>query len=91
MKVGLVVFWRIEVHDAVHAVDVNTTSRHVGSHEHVELVGSEVRQGLFTLALTKVTVNGGGVNALLLELLDETVGAALGAGEDNRLIESSAD
>ena len=72
MQVGLVVFWRIEVNDAVHTIDVNTPSGDVRGDQDGEVPGSEISQGLLALALSQVAVNGGGIDAFLFQLLHQT-------------------
>src|ERR1035437_2254744 len=91
VQVGLLIFGWVKVHHAVHAVDVKTTRGDVGRHEHGQLLGLKVRQRLFALALAKVAVNRGGVHSFFLQLLHESVGAALGATEDERLVKGVAD
>ena len=91
VQVSLVVFWWVEVNHAVNAVNVETTCGHVGGHEDSKGARAEVGQGLLALTLAKVAVNSGGVDALFFQLFDETVGAALGASENDGLVKGAAD
>ena len=51
------------------------------------LPGAEVGQGADALRLALVAVDRRGGDAVAVELLDELVGAVLGAGEDERLVD----
>jgi hypothetical protein len=89
VQVGLVVLGRIEVDDHVDHVDVEAPGGHVGGHQGGQLALGEVLQGPLPVGLAEVAVDGVGLDALLPELLDQPVGAPLGAHEDQGLLLSS--
>ena len=60
---------------------MNSTSRHVGGHQNLDLTGLDALQGALTLSLGAVTVNGHGRDAAVFELAGQTVGTVLGTGE----------
>jgi len=86
VQVGLVVLGRVVVDHHVDALDVQSPGRHVGGDEHRQLAGAEVGKGALPVGLAQVAVDGGGPQALALELLDELVGTTLRAHEDERLL-----
>ena len=53
----------------------------------VDAAGLEVGERANALRLALVAVDGGGGDAVLLQLLGQPVGAVLGAGEDERLLD----
>ncbi len=75
------VLGRVVVDDDVDVVDVETAGGHVGGHEHWQAAGGEVLERLLAARLAQIAVDGGGPYPLLAELLDQAVGAALGADE----------
>ncbi len=64
---------------------VDAARRHVGGDEDVLLAGLERGHRALALLLVQVAVHGGGVEAAVVELLDEAGGGALGAREDDGL------
>ena len=64
--------------------DVDAARGDVGRDERVDAAGLEARERLLALGLRLVAVHRDGVHVLRAELLDEPVGAALGAHEDER-------
>ena len=70
----MVLGW-VVVDDDVNTLDVQTTSGHVGRHKDVELAAGEVGQGALAVGLAQVAVDGGRLDPLLAEMLDEAVGA----------------
>ena len=68
-------------------VDVQAAGGDLGRHEERHPPGLEVGQGPDPLGLALVAVDGGDRDAVLLELLGQPVGAVLGAGEDERLVD----
>ena len=68
-------------------VDVDATRGDIGGHQNPDLASFEVGQGAFPLALALVAVDGGCVDAGLLQALGHAVCTALGAGEDDHALE----
>jgi hypothetical protein len=62
--------------------DIKSTSSHSSSHENRASTVPEHLQGLLTLALRAVTVDGGGREALINKKIRERVGHALRLNED---------
>ena len=91
VQVGLVVLGRVVVDDDVDVVDVDAAGGDVGGDEHRELARREVGERPLAGALAQVAVDGAGLHALALELLDEAVGAALGAHEHHRAVDAAGD
>ena len=58
----------------------------VGGDEDLDLATLHAAQSAFALGLGAVAVQGHGGDAALFELAGETVGAVLGAGEDDRAL-----
>ena len=66
--------------------DVQPARGNVGGHQHAYLAGLEALQGTGTRRLALVAVNGGGLQAILFQLLAQTVGPVLGAGKHQHLL-----
>ena len=64
------------------AIDVDAAGGDVGGDQGPHLTGLELGQRPLALALALVAVDGGGLDADGSKLLGHSVGAALGAGED---------
>ena len=86
VDVALAVLGRVEVDDVRDAVDVDAAGGDVGGDQDVDVPGLEAGQGLLALALGLVAVHRDGLDALVREALDQPVGAALGADEDERQV-----
>ena len=71
-------------------VDVDAARGHVGGHERVDSTVLEAGQRPLALALGLVAVHRDGVDALAAQALDQPVGAALGAHEDQRQVALAA-
>ncbi len=84
VHVGLGVVWRVELEDVRDPGDVDAAGGHIGGYQGVDVEGLEVGQCALALALALVSVHRHGRDALTLELLDELVGAVLGAHEHER-------
>ena len=84
VHVALAVLRRVEVDDVRDAVDVDAARGDVGGDERVDAAGLELRERLLALALALVAVHRERRVALVAQALDEPVGAALGADEDER-------
>src|SRR6266481_3931009 len=69
------------------AVYVDAARGDVGSDQDIDAAAAESRQGLFTLRLAFIAVNGGGCDALALKMADDAVGTMLGTGENQRALE----
>ncbi len=82
---------RVEVNDLGDVVDVDTAGSHVGRHEGGHAAGLKRGQRLLALTLALVAVHRGGGYALGAKALDEPVGAALGAHEDESEVLAIAD
>ena len=76
----------VEVDHVGQRLDVEAPRRDVRGDEHAHLVGLEALQGLDARVLALVAVDRGGVDAVLLELVGEAVGAVLGLAEDEDLL-----
>ena len=70
---------------------MDAASGHVGGHQGGEAPGGEVLQGLLTGLLAQVAVDDAGVDTFTQQLLDQAVGAPLGAGEDQRALVAAHD
>ena len=57
VDVGVVVLRRIEVHDAVHAIDMDPTRRHVGANKHLRFTVSKMRKCPIALRLRSVAMD----------------------------------
>ena len=84
VDVAVAVVRRIEVDDVRDPGDVDAAGGDVGRDQRVDMAGLERCQRPLALALGLVAVHRDGVDALGAQALDEPVGAALGAHEDER-------
>lgn len=66
-------------------VDIQAAGGDVGRHQDAHVVGLEVGQRLGPRVLALVAMDRGGRQAVLGQVLGETVGAVLGTGEDQHL------
>ena len=73
MGVGLVVFRRIEVHDAIDTVNVDAACGYIGSDECLRLSFDEGFQRVVSLILRSAAVDGSGLYAVLLQLARDSV------------------
>ena len=80
MYVGRVLIDRIEVHDTLNRVDVNTAGGHIGGDQRGGLALGEVVQCSLALVLAPVAVNGYRRDTGASELASGPVGAVAGAG-----------
>src|SRR5436190_1105542 len=89
---GLVI--EIRHHDAREfnrkRVHINAARGHVGRNEHLIAPALEVVHGLRALRLRAVAVNPRRGDAVALEEIGDTVGAALGPREDQRVADAIA-
>src|SRR3990167_2702397 len=76
---------QLVVHHVGQHVDVDATGGDVCGHQHLQVAGLELAQGLCAGALALVTVDGHGRDALLFQVLDQAVGAVLHAREHQHL------
>src|SRR5690349_533672 len=81
---------QLEVHDVRQVLDVEAARRDLRCDEDRRPAGLEVIQRLDPLALALVAVDRGRGDAVALELLGEVVGAVLGPGEDEGLLDPAA-
>src|SRR5467141_2933903 len=77
---------QVVVHDVRQRLDVQAARGDVGGDEHLQLAVLEALQGLHALRLALVAVDGGGFDAVVLQLLGEAVGAVLGPAEHQHLL-----
>ncbi len=84
VQVVLVVAGRVHVQHQVDAVDVDAAGRDVGRDEDVDVPVLEVGQGPRPRALGHAAVQRVGLHTGVAQLLGDTVGAQLGADEDDR-------
>ena len=70
--------------DDINAVNVDAAGRDVRRHEHTGVVAGERCEGAFALRLAHAAVQSARFQALQPELLDQPLGAALGANEEDR-------
>ena len=87
VHVAFRLFRQVEVHDMGDVVDMDAAGHDVGGDEHADRTGLELAQRLLAGTLALVAVDRAGVDAGLLQIGGELVGAVLGAGEDHRLLE----
>ena len=83
MNVSLGNLRQFKVDDMADAVDVDAARRDVGRNQRARLSAAESGQCALALALALVAVNGGSIDARLVEGAGYAVGAVLGAGEDD--------
>ncbi len=86
VHVGLVVLGAGVVDDVRDAAHVDAAGRHVGGHQHPDLVLAELRQCLLARDLGHVAVQRARGEAALGEVVGHPLALALGAGEDDDLL-----
>src|SRR5690606_1363756 len=74
---------QVEVDDVADAVDIDAARRDVGGDQHRRTAAPEIVERALALRLRLVAVDRVGGDAAAAELVGETAGAALGAGEDD--------
>ena len=77
---------QLVVHHVGQHVDVDATRGDVRGHQHLQVAGLELAQGLGAGALALVAVDGHGRDALLFQVLDQAVGTVLHAREHQHLM-----
>ena len=77
---------KIEVDHVRQAVDVDAACCDVGRDQDATRAITEAVHRLVARILRLVSVDGGRCNARLLKVADETIGAVLGPGEDERAL-----
>ena len=82
VDVGLVILGRIEVDHVGDARHVDSARGDVSGHQRVDVTGLKAGQSGLALALGLVAVHRDGLMAARAQALDQPVGAALGAHED---------
>ena len=83
-----IIFWRtgqLEVDHRRQLLDVQAARGDVGGHEYRGLAGFEIGQRLDAFHLRLVAVDGGGMNAVFLQLIREPVHAQARAAEHQHL------
>ncbi len=75
----------VEVYHLGQLLDVQTSGRDICGDQYPDFTTLELCEGPSARALTFVAVNGGGLNALLLQELCQFVSAVLGPREDQYL------
>jgi len=76
---------QVVVDDQGQLRDVEAARRNVGGHQNVDTSGFEVAERPRSRALALVAVNDGGPDAGALEVFTDTIRAALGLAENERL------
>ena len=84
VRVDVGLLRRIEVDHVRDVVDVEPARGDVGGDERLHLAGVEALERLLALRLALVAVDRCCVDVVAAQLLDQTVGAGLGAHEDER-------
>ena len=78
-------FGDVIVDDVGDVITMQSAGRDVGGDEHLEAAFLKSAEGAVALRLRAIAVNHGGGEAVAGQFLGEALGAALGAGEDERL------
>ncbi len=78
---------QLEVHDVRERLDIESARRDLGRHQAQDAPVLEIGERAYALRLRLVAMNGRCGDAVLVQLLGQTVGAVLGAGEDQRLVD----
>ncbi len=78
---------QLEVDDVRECLDVEPARGDLGGDQHGEPAGLEVGQRAHALRLALVAVDRGRADAVMAELEGEAVGAVLGPGEDQGLVD----
>ena len=84
VHVAVLVLGGVEVDDVADVGDVDAAGGDVGRDQHVDVPALERGERALALVLRLVAVDRHRVDAAGLQALDEPVGAALGADEDER-------
>ena len=82
VHVGVAVAGSVEVDHVGDVGDVDAAGGHVGGDQHFDVTALEAGEGAFALALALVAVHRDGLEFAAAQALDQPVGAALGADED---------
>jgi hypothetical protein len=85
--VGLGYVGQVVVKDMGHRLYIDTPCCNVGCDQHMHAAATKGGKGTVALALVFVAVNRLGVDPLGPQRFFEPIGAVLGAGKDNRLID----
>jgi hypothetical protein len=72
-------FRQVVINDVSDVLHVNSTRGNVGRHQYAEASLLKPSQGSAALRLRAVAMNHRGANALLIQILGDALGAALGA------------
>src|SRR5204863_2951364 len=75
--------------DVGEGVEFEPASADIGRHQHANLSRLEVGEGLKAFGLALVAVDGGGMNAVAVELVCEPISADAGRSEDQYLAQIS--
>ena len=82
MDVGLLVLGALVVDDVGDVLDIDAAGGHIGRHQDVDVAMPEGAQRLLSGALSEVSVDGGGGEAALDQLVRHSGRRSLRAGED---------
>lgn len=82
VDVGLGFVRDIVIDDERDSFDVDAACGDVGGDQDPDVAGAELFEGAFAGGLGFVAVDGGGADAVHVEVFDQFVGAVFGAGED---------
>jgi len=69
---------KLEIHDVGQVFDIKAARGDIGRHQHANLSRLEVGKRLKALRLALVAMDGGGMNAVTVELVCEAIGADAG-------------
>src|SRR2546430_8597294 len=75
----------LEIHDVRQVFDIKPARGDVGRHQHADLSRLEIGERLEAFRLALVAVDGGGMNAVAVELVCEPIGADARRSEDQYL------
>ena len=82
MQIVLVIAWWVEVDNQIDSVDMDAASGNVSRHQDRSTPAGEVIEGTPALGLAAVAVDRPRLDATLVQLLGEAIGAVLGADEE---------
>ena len=84
VNIGLGDVRQLEVEDVADFLDIDTAGGDVCGHEDPDAAGTEPLHGAVALGLAFVAVDGFALDSLLVEVLDDLVGAMFGPGKNER-------
>ena len=91
MQIRLLIFGWVKVNNNVDTINVQASRRDIGSDQDCQVTRTKIGKCFFTLTLSKITVNSGGVHTFFLQLLNEAISTAFGASKNDGLVVRLAD